>query len=361
MTKVLVLVHGMGEHAKGWSRDIVAKLDEVASRYPAFQSQTPFSQRVDRIEEIQYDDVFADVAAGWAQDASALDAWSKQQQRPLPKLVSWLRKPLPSAAKGFFWTTAIDPLLYRGFRLVRDNVRAQVTAQMAAIADRAMTNGAAEISILSHSLGTAVMHDALDILGRAPYEGNEVLTAKRFQFANLFMLADVCLLARNLLADIDYFDSVVRPTSAGTADNTYCQFFLNAWHRYDPFVALAPFRPTSWGDAYVELGPLEHWRQANVHGFTHYLDNPIVHAPIINGALGKPAITDADQARELAKYPMLPPGGCAAEIAALKLKGQEVAHAADLEEIIIGIAEFLAASQQAAQACNGLVSKDMFV
>lgn len=361
MTKVLLLVHGMGEHPKGWSKDIVDTLDTVAARYPAFQGGRKFSERVDRIEEINYDDIFANVVAGWNHDASALDAWSTQQNRPLPKVVSWLRKPLPTSAKGFFWSTAIDPLLYRGFHLVRDSVRAHVTAQIAAIADSAMQNGAAEISILAHSLGTAVMHDSLDVLGRAPYRGNEILTAKRFQFANLFMLADVCLLARNLVADIDYFDSVVRPTSAGTADDSYCQFFVNAFHRFDPFVGLAPFRPTSWGEDYVELGPLDHWRQANIHGFTHYLDHPLVHAPIINGALSLPLITDADQARELATYSTTPPGGCVAEIALLKQKAQEVTHAMDLEEIIIGIAEFLATAEQAGKTCNGLLGKDMFV
>lgn len=360
MTRVLLLVHGMGEHPERWSRDIVDKLDTVASRYPAFQHQTPFSQRL-RIEEINYDKVFSDIVGGWNGDATALDEWARTNGRPLPKLVSWLRKPLPTSAKGFFWSTAIDPLLYRGFHLVRDNVRAQVTAQVAAIAENVMQNGAAEISVLAHSLGTAVVHDSLDVLGRAPYRNNEVLTARRFQFANLFMLADVCLLARNLVADIDYFDSIVRPTSAGTADDTYCQCFVNVWHRFDPFVGLGPFRPTSWGDDYVELGPLEHWRQANIHGYTHYLDHPRVHAPIINGALGKPLITDAEQSRELATYPTNPIGGCVAEIALLKQKAQELANATDLEETIIGIAEFLDTAEQAAGRCNGLFSKDMFV
>lgn len=360
MTKVLVLVHGMGEHRPRWSAGIVKKLDAVAAQYPAFKSGPRFSQRL-VIEEVCYDDVFANVVERWNRDANALDAWAKGAGRELPRIVGWLRSPLPSQVRGFFWTTAVDPLLYRGFHLVRDDVRAQMTKQVAGIAERNMRGGAAEISVLAHSLGTAVVHDSLDALGRAPYLGNEALMATRWQFANLFMLADVCQLARDLVADIDYGDSVVRPTTAGTAGNTYCQFFVNVWHRYDPFVSLAPFRPARWGENYVPIGPLEHFHQPNVHGYTHYLDHPLVHVPIINGSLGEPIISDADQAKALAAYPVTPAKSCDAQIATIIEKAQELANAADLEEAIIGMSEFLAAAQQAARACRALYSKDMFV
>jgi len=360
MTKVLVVVHGMGEHAHGWSADVVAKLDAVAAQYPAFKTGPRFSKRL-TIEEIVYDDVFANIVSTWNRDAGALDAWAKGAGRSLPKLASWLRSPLPADTTGFFWTTAIDPLLYRGFHLVRDDVRAQVTKQVADIAMRAMRSGAAEISVLAHSLGTAVMHDSLDVLGRKPFERNEALTAARWQFANLFMLADVCQLARNLVADINYFDSIVRPTSAGSANDTYCQFFLNAWHRFDPFVLMAPFRPVTWGDNYIPIGPLEHFHSANVHGYTHYLDHPLVHVPIINGALGAPLISDAEQAKVLALYPVTQAVGCEAQIAAVIQKAKELANAADLEEAVIGISEFLAVAQRSADACKALASKDMFV
>ena len=360
MTKVLILVHGMGQHQPHWSADVVQKLDAVAAQYPEFKTGPRFSQRL-VIEEIVYDDVFANVVAGWNRDAGELDAWAKANGRPLPKIVSWLRTSMPSAAKNFFWTTAIDPLLYRGFQLVRDDVRAQVTKQIADIAKRAMQAGAADISVLAHSLGTAVMHDSLDVLGRKAFENNEVLTAARWQFANLFMLADVCQLARNLVADIDYLHSVVRPTTAGTAGSTYCQFFVNVWHRFDPFVLLAPFQPSNWGDNYIPVGPLTHFHQANVHGYTHYLDHPLVHVPIVNGSLGAPIISDADQATVLASYPVTSSEGCDAEIADIVQKAQELADAQDLEETIIGIAEFLAVVQQAAHDCKALFSKDMFV
>ena len=360
MTNVLVLVHGMGEHRPRWSVDIVRKLDAVASQYAAFRSGPSFSKRL-TIEEVCYDDVFGNVVARWSRDAGALDTWAKGAGRALPKVVSWLRSPLPSTVKDFFWTTAVDPLLYRGFHLVRDDVRARVTKQIAEIAERNMRGGAAEISVLAHSLGTAVAHDALDALGRAPFEGNEALTAARWQFANLFMLADVCQLARNLVADVDYDDSIVRPTTAGSAGSTYCQFFVNVWHRDDPFTLMAPFRPGNWGENYVPIGPLEHFHQANVHGYTHYLDHPLVHVPIVNGALGEPIISETDQANALAAYPVTPAKTCDAHITKIIQKAQELGDAQDLEDAIIGIAEFFATARRAARSCKALSSKDMFV
>ena len=157
----------------------------------------------------------------------------------------------------------------------------------------------------------------------------------------------------------------MRPTSAGPPDSTYCEFFVNVWHRYDPFAVLAAFRPTEWGSGYIPIGPLQHFRNANVHGFTHYLDHPLVHVPIINAALGPTAdgtdpITESDQATVLLDYPDTPTMACDAQIAQIKQQALALTQAADLEETIIGIAEFLATARQAADACKPLFSKDMF-
>ena len=77
--------------------------------------------------------------------------------------------------------------------------------------------------------------------------------------------------------------------------------------------------------------------------------------------MGLPIISDADQAKVLKSYPVTPSAGCDDEIAAVKQKAQELANAGDLEDAIIGISEFLAAAQSAADSCKALYSKDMFV
>lgn len=364
MANLLFLVHGMGEYTPGWSADIVAKLNAMAAQYPAFQSGRPEFEKHLTIQEITYDQVFSDRVDSWKNDASQLDAWAKASGQSLPKVVGWLRSPLPADATGFFWTTAIDPLLYRGFRLVRDDVRAQVCDQVVSGLEKALAHGATTVTVLSHSLGTAVMHDSLHMIAQG-YKGNDVLSAKSFAVNNIFMVADICLLASKLVADIDYFESFVRPSSAGGAHTTYCQYFVNIWHRFDPFVLAGPFRPTTWGPGYVPIGPLEHFHNANVHGFTHYLDHPLVHVPLINAALGvKPdgtlPISASDQQKVLDNYPVTPAQGCDVQIEQLKASALAVANATDLEETVIAIAEFLAAARQAADACKALFSPDMF-
>src|SRR5262249_36953451 len=151
--------------------------------------------------------------------------------------------------------------------------------------------------------------------------------------------------------------SVVRPAKDGDADNTYCQFFVNVWHRWDPFVLCGPFRPTTWGDGYFPVGPLEHFHQANVHGFTHYLDHPAVHIPIINGTLGDRVIPSREQQDALARYPQIGSPECAAQIQTLQDTAKEFSNVGDdLEGLATKGAEFYAAAKRAAEACRGLAS-----
>lgn len=365
MTKVLLLVHGMGSHPAGWSDGVRDTLDEVAARYASFKGNgARFSQRA-KLVEIRYDGIFEEYVEQWQAKAEELAGYAAAQGRPLPRIVSWLKTTLPdddAAAKSFFWSTAVDPLLYRGFALVRDRVRAAVMAQVVSALTRNMAGGAVEASVLAHSLGTAVIHDTLHQLGTAPQGGNESFAVGRWQLENVFMVADVCMLGPPWVRDIDYYTSILRPPSAGGgADGSYCQYFVNVWHRWDPFVMCGPFRPTTWGDDYFPVGPLEHFHQANVHGLTHYLDHPAVHVPIINGTLGYRAVPAKEEQDALAKYPVLSAPECATQLQTLKAKAKEFEHVGDdLEELVIDIAEFYAAAKRAGEACKGLASDDPF-
>jgi hypothetical protein len=355
--KLLFLVHGVGVHPKGWSDDVRDKLDAAAAQYAEFGAGRPrFSERV-TVAEIQYDTIFDDLVARWREQADALDAFSRGQGRPLPRLVQWLRGPLPGDTRGFFWSTALDALLYRGFALVRDHVRASVMSQFVTALTEHMATDSVEASVLAHSLGTGVTHDVLHLLGSSPVGDNEAFHVSRFQFENIFMLADTALLGPKAVLDIDPATSIVRPSSAG-ADGGYCQFFMNVWHRFDPVAVTAPFRPTTWGDGYTPVGPLEHFHEANVHAFDHYLDNPAVHVPIINATLGFAAVT-ADEARAArAAYPQIGSPECSAQIAALKAKVTEFDHAGeDLEDFVIRTSEFYALARRSAESCRGLLPK----
>src|SRR5437762_2743267 len=263
MTQMLVLVHGMGTNQQGWSGapgGPSEKLNEVARRYPSFANGADFSKQL-VVAEITYDFCFADLVAQWQAQSAALGNWAATNALPLPKVMAWLQKTLPpdeQTAKDFFWSTAIDPLLYRGFQLVRDRVRVSVTQQLVDLLKTAPDEGM-NVTIVAHSLGTAVIHDVLHLLGTGrlleQFPAAQVLMPEQWKFSNLFMVADVCMLGPPQTRDIDYFESIVRPMPPNSGKG-YCQKFFEVWHRYDPFAIASPFRPGDWGPGYRPIGPL---------------------------------------------------------------------------------------------------------
>jgi hypothetical protein len=354
----------MGEHADTWADSAdgpKARLDKVAARYTEFKTGKPFTERL-RVRQITYDSAFAKIIDAWLESAQSLDAWAKGQGRPLPKVVDWLRDTMPKhqkASRSFLWSTAMDPVLYRGFALVRDQVRSLVMSQLVTILREEGGQQSLDVTIAAHSLGTAVMHDVLDLLarGRFPAEARDVEAFRpdRWKFTNLFMIADVCLLGPAALRDIDALESIVRPVKPDGSADGYCRKFFEVWHRYDPFAIAAPFRPGDWGKGYRPIGPLQHFRQANVHGFTHYLDHPAVHVPLIQYALADEVISEDEYEQAIADYADVVSQQCDAQIADLKAKAKEFTTVgADIQEIAIKTAEFLAIAFDATEKCKGL-------
>src|SRR5579884_3048721 len=216
--RLVVFVHGMGAFTDGWSATPDGprtKLVQMADKYAEVTANGSFAGQVS-FGEITYDPCFAKLVDQWNADADALDAWAKSSGRAMPNVVSWLKNQAPSdtAAKNFFWTTAIDPLLYRGFSLVRDEVRETVMSKLVTLIKNVGPQ-AVELTIVAHSLGTAVMHDVLQLLGtgQAPPSVGDVsmLQPPNFVIGSVIMIADVCRLGPAWVHDIEYFGSICRP------------------------------------------------------------------------------------------------------------------------------------------------------
>ena len=356
--QLLVLLHGVGPHPTGWSADAVATLDAAAARFDAFRDGPPFSARL-KIEEITYTDCFDDVVNAWQEDSAKLAAWARASGRPLPGIVRWLDAPLPPsevAAKEFFWSTALHALLYRGFALVRDRVRERVMSRLVHVLRDAGPQGA-NVTIAAHSLGTAVLHDVLHLLGTGqtpPAVGDaSMLAPDNWTASSIFMVADACLLGPAFARDIDYLDSPCRPVGGGRPG--YCQRFFEVWHAVDPVAVTKPFRPDGWGKGYRTIGPLGHFRQANIHAFAHYLEHPAVHVPIVNQALGGPMIDAAEAAAARGAFTDVTSPECAAQIAQIKAKALSFAGVGDdFERFVPRLSEFLALARSAGETCLGL-------
>jgi len=361
MTRLLIVVHGMGSNPPGWSDSIVQKLDSVASRYSAFSTGAPFSKQC-TIREVRYDGVFERHIEDMGAKAAEFKKFQDEHHVPLPKLMEWLTGPtLPSQQQSFFWSTLMDAILYRAFAVVRDEVRAVTMAQIVSHCTANMRSGAVQASILAHSLGTAVVHDTLQLLATKPQLGNDSFTAAAgWHFESLFMLADVCRLGPPKLIDLPDADAgyLVRPRSAGTPGDLasfYCNSLYSFRHEFDPFVRWAPFLPKNWGDDFDNPTPLKPVCQANVHGFDHYLDNPVVHVPIINDVLGFSAISTKEALEAVAHYPPSNPVMCTDQVNQLQSLVSQLPDAGqDLEQMAILGAQFFTTAKQLANDCKAL-------
>lgn len=370
MPRVLLLVHGMGRHAANWSVDVTAKLDEVAQRYPRYREQYPDGGIADhlRVVEITYDECFRQYVDQWQESVDRLaefmevnEAHAGGELEDFAEVVEWVRHAAPSEKK-FFWSHAVDVLLYRFFPLVTDEVRATVLDQFA----RALTGRNVRGAVLAHSLGTKVTHDCLQLLGTEAFGGGQSFLASRGYFLDaVITVANVSrILGRVRPGDPDVYQSAVHPRSTpatAVAAPGYCGAFLNFRHALDPFTLVKPFRPANWGaDYYSPEHDLQHiaadW---NVHGLTHFLDHPAVHVPILNMLLAKnePFVSEAELPAIVSNYavPSLPP--CQQAVQHFKATVDEISarirsRDADVRTWIIAIAEFYAAVEVAIDECR---------
>ncbi len=350
MAKVLFLIHGMGVHGQDWADSVKDKLNEVATRYAAFQSGPSLSARID-LAPITYDSVFADLLTQWNDSADALRQHITAHNIPVADVVTWLEGASESE-RNFFWTHMVDVLLYRYFTIKTTEVRARVLQQITSKLSALMTGGEpVDASVLAHSMGTSVAHDSLSRLGQFPIGDNQAFMVGNFRFTNFFMLANV---SRILETDSLVYQSVVHPLSAG-AQNAYCSRYYNYRHRFDPIPAARAFLPPVWGQDYHASENLTHFRDFNIHGFEHYLDHPAVHIPLIKGLFG-PLITATEQQQALDQYEdIVTDHPCPQHLHALSEELQEliesIENSSDPKTLIKAGAQLLAKAKEVHDAC----------
>lgn len=308
-SNLLFVVHGMGSYPSGWENEIRTKLEEVAKRYTAFEADpTVLWQRL-RLVPVGYDDLLRGtpqepgLLERWKQDAGGLLAFAAANKLASAGSLDWL-EPLATQDQEFFWERVADVVAYRFFGLVRDAIRVRVARR---ILDELVPAGTAtdlaarsfeRATVLAHSLGTAVTHDALSLLGTTRFEGHaNVFSPPMCRFRAVFQLANV---SRVLANDIPVDGSIVHGGPVGDTGSD-CTRFASYRHKWDPFCLVRTFRLEA--DArFNTLRAVDHFRDWNVHGFTHYLDHPHVHVPLLNSALGQDFITGDEYASALAAY-----------------------------------------------------------
>lgn len=287
MKHVVFLVHGIGRHAQGplgtgsrtaWADEVVAALESAAASYPKFKS----SQW--KLVPVLYDDVFFTHVKKWAELADSLQA------TPAAALTSWM---LGAAQPDFLFDSIGDVILYRAFPEVREHIMTTVARQFV---DEVAAHGTedCDYSIVCHSLGTAVAHDTVQKLATVGIDGNTAMLARNFSFNTFCALANVSRLV--WATDKRFYDdTVVRPRNCGLpAEQCAVEKYLTFRHVADPVPSIVRFVRKGWTTRLYGAVDVQHLRAANVHGFTHYLQNPFVSGVILNRILGSATVPMAE-------------------------------------------------------------------
>jgi len=289
---VIFLLHGMGKFPKGWSADVQQVIKDAYGKYDKLKT-FPFDDHF-AFSELNYDHLFEELRELWRKNSmSLLDnlATNGVDGSLIPTLA---KLGGDTNNDNFFNTHLLDVILYRFISLVSIPVRTELATRQ--IPDRLKDDGSgAEVknwSIVCHSLGTVVGHDALHALF-SPNNPTRPDPRNRGPAVGLFV-ANVGRLLQN---DFDVYESVVRP-SVQKATGIF-DYYLNTHHRLDPVPMPKAFKPPhEWLDAQTRQANPQRYQDIeisevtdiNVHDFTHYLRNPKVHIPFFRALWNRQSI-----------------------------------------------------------------------
>jgi len=300
---LLFFIHGIGIHEPSWGEELngpIETLKKVSQQYAYFQQAG--QDRFANVEciSVHYDEVFRDTIAKWQSDASSITAFDPTGV--FKDGLGWLAT---ASDKDFWWSHLADLAMYRCFPLYRQAVRISVIKQLADAIERAYkADESAYCSVVAHSMGTAVAHDCLHLLGTThwadgPYAN--VLAPSHWRFQNIFMVANTSRLLQTQDAEMKpAYDSIVKP---GPLEDpkSYCFAYWNFRHEADPVPFPRRFEPIGWTN--YENDVVRHFYEYNVHDLSHYLLHPRVHIPILNKVVAHLAVSDQEKIKAVDAFP----------------------------------------------------------
>jgi hypothetical protein len=290
---LLFLIHGIGVHETDWAEEVdgpVKTLQKISRQYPYFQSK-PLEEKVEFVP-IHYDEIFQEIASQCQQDAAQIE--ELDPTGTFKQSLSWMAS-AGEKEKNFLWSHVADLAMYRFCPLYRQRVRSHVIAEIAGRIEQALeTDGSATCSVLAHSMGTAVAHDSLHLLGTVRWGGKtNALNPSHWRFNHLFMVANTSRFLQNEDREMKKaYESIVRP---GPVEDpaSYCATYWNFRHEADPVPFPRMFDPFGWKN-YTSVA-IRHYYEPNVHNLSHYLLHPRVHIPILRKLTTPKAVTPEEE------------------------------------------------------------------
>ncbi|HEY5667414.1 MAG TPA: hypothetical protein VIV64_11910 [Gammaproteobacteria bacterium] len=282
---VVVLVHGMGKHPPGdFRRRFIGAVNAAMRRYRGFEDKKIENLVV--IEEASYDAIFDEARERMARRSlsvydrlARIDALTGRGPGLVLKLANIERR---LDRDEYLYTHLLDVVLYS--TLLGARARIEVGRRLARIMADYPTR---KIHVVAYSLGTAVVHDTLDLLYRENAgfsDGVPGLDVDRHRLASVWMIANVSRLMASVTGLTEPYASLVRPAPGGCTDSLF-----NVRHKLDVFTWFRRFEPAN-DESWI---PREHYerayvsietsavRQANTHDFANYIESPEVSVPLL--------------------------------------------------------------------------------
>ncbi len=314
---IIFLVHGMGNFGEGWSstkhgkypKTIQAMIKAIFNAWPQTKWMD-FDQNF-TFHEINYNQEFEALRKKWKNSTEELTT-ALGTVGIKAGLISKLAELAGQTSKDKFANThVLDVLLYWGARQTTAAVRSEVITQiLKRLIKQFEEEGGYSWSIISHSLGTAVTHDALHAMYATSHivNGQTITPLSEITFPRcVTMLANV---SRVLETDYPVYKSKVAP-GAPQRTESICELYFNARHEWDPIPAVKKFDPP---DHWPSIKARSDKKYKNVvlrainpparaesspdarviHDFEHYLGNPKCYAAMVGGLIGKFDLIPAD-------------------------------------------------------------------
>lgn len=305
---IVFFVHGIGDDARGWSKDLRADFRALFDSFPLPPGGQPFDELF-QTEEIFYNDLFDEWRKRVAKEAGAALRMLGDGGLSAGAVTRLLDAGAATGGGGFLRTHALDALQYRYLRLASESIRSAVERQIMLELNETDFGTPVRWSIIAHSLGTSIVHDTLHEMFNP---GPGVEQSALFQPYAVVMLANVSRLLSNpgVLGDgVDAYGSFVRPDRE--PERGACRYYLPCANGFDPIALAGDFKPpATWlsGQARAQrrFRPLEFNaipKNRQVHGFGEYLAHPAVHVPLFRILAGdQDRITDAQEDAAHEKY-----------------------------------------------------------
>lgn len=301
---ILFLVHGMGSYGafkdgkwvqdtKGWFAEARKSLVEVYDTFikndPKLGKGVDFDDRF-VVETIEFDSFLERYRTDWEYQAGTWKAFDLDDG-VAGKITDFFKG---NTDKSFLWTHVADVLLYTS-PLLQDAIHPHVARQiLEALRKHHQALRLDNWSILAHSLGTAVINNAIPALMAEAKQDPEL---------------DAALIPPKVIGMVANVARALSPPAAAYSDRLVPDgplnvgHYLNCSHTLDPFCRIRPFQPSDpkWVKAagYVPLTGLsgyyladefidwvQDWNNfdklASVvpHGFSHYMRQPRVVAEL---------------------------------------------------------------------------------